>query len=140
LVLLQSEQLFKETILLPEHLGCPRLYLYAALVNQEGDQLLWQVDAHTELYKILVVLGVLLGLVQLLILHQHNSDGQIEEEERADDYAKDKVHHHEPGGVSVLVDIHDLGPPFHSDTLENGQECGANVVKVREAVIQLVDI
>ena len=86
------------------------------------------------------MLGVLRCFVQLLILHQHDSDCQIKEEERADDYAQDEVHYNEPGSVSILVNIHDLGPTFHGDALKDSQEGGANVVEVREAIVQLVDV
>ena len=42
--------------------------------------------------------------------------------------------------IDVLVDIHDLGPAFHGDALENGQESGDNVVEVGEAPIKLIMI
>ena len=42
--------------------------------------------------------------------------------------------------VDVLVDIHNLGPAFHGDALEDGQESGDDVVEVGEAPIKLIMI
>ena len=65
----------------------------------------------------------------LLELHKHNSDCQVEQEERADDDAQDEIDLDEPRSVDILENVHDLGPTFHCDALENGKECGADVVK-----------
>ena len=78
-----------------------------------------QVDTYSELYQIFIMLGVLLRLIKLLILHKHDSNGKVEQEETANDDTKDKVHNNEPGGIGVFENIHDLSPPFHGDSLKD---------------------
>jgi hypothetical protein len=65
------------------------------------------------------MLGVLLRLIKLLILHKHDSNGKIEQEETANYDTKDKVHNYKPGCIGVLENVHDLSPPFHGDALKN---------------------
>jgi len=86
------------------------------------------------------VLGVSLVFVKLLVLHEHDRDCQIEQEERTYYHTHDEVHLHEPSCIRVFVNVHDLGPALHSDALEDSEEGACNIVKVGDAVVQLVDV
>ena len=74
--------------------------------------------------------------VQLLVFHKHYGDCQVQEEERANQDAHNKVKVHEPWLVCVHVNIHDLCPPFHSNALENGEKSVEYVVEVNKAVVE----
>ena len=106
-----------------------KLDLDVVLIDQEIRQRRRKLDLHPYLLEILTVLLIRLILIQLLILHEHDCNGQIEQEERADHDTKHEVNLHEPGRVGVLVNVHDLGPALHGDALEDSQKCEAYVVE-----------
>jgi hypothetical protein len=72
------------------------------------------------------------------ILHQHQSDGEVEDEKGTNPDHGDEVKVDECCHVNILVDVHDLGPAIEGGANENGQECIAYVVKVYESIHQVV--
>ena len=71
------------------------------------------------------MLGLCLVLVEFFVFHEHDCDGQIEQEEGADDNTANEIQVDDDAGVDVFVDVHDGGPAFHGDALEYRQEsCG----------------
>lgn len=75
-------------------------------------------------------------LVQLLILHQHHRNSQIEQEETAHNDTRNEIEFHRFRIERIHVDVHHGGPAFHRDDLEDDQECTENVVEVSDAVVQ----
>ena len=81
--------------------------------------------------------GVRISLLQLIVLHQHDCDSEIEEEETTDDDAAHEIERHEYIVCNVLEDIHYCGPALHRDALEDCDEGVAKVVEVGYAIVQL---
>lgn len=65
--------------------------------------------------------GVL--LVCLLVLQQHDSNGKIKHEERADNNTEEEVDLHEGFVIGISVHVGHVNPAFQGDTLEDCYEC-----------------
>lgn len=85
-----------------------------------------------------VSLGFL--LVQLFVLVEHDCNCHVEKEEGANHHAANAVKDHYEPLVGVHVDVHDLSPAFHSDALENSQECETYVVEISYSPVKLLHI
>ena len=70
--------------------------LYTILLNKKLNELDRQFNIDSNLPELLLVLAIVLELVKLFILHEHDSNGEVEKKEAADDNAADEVHVHEP--------------------------------------------
>ena len=79
---------------------------------------------------LLDVRGSLLGLVKLFILEQHDGNGQVQHEKRADQDAEQEVEVDKAHIVAVIKDVSDVDPALERDALENGQEGTSKVVEI----------
>ena len=135
-----SKKLLYKRVFCFQQLAGAALDLDTVLFDEEVRESRRQLDGHSYLPQFFIVLGVRLGLIKLLVLHEHDRDGQVEQKERANNDAHDEVGDDKLFHIDVLVDVHDLGPSFHCDALENGQEGVDNIVEVGQAPIELIEI
>jgi hypothetical protein len=71
-------------------------------------------------FKLIWLPLVILALVNLLILHQHESNCQVKDKKRANPNADYEKRVYENAVVNVLVDVHYPGPAIHSGANEDG--------------------
>ena len=92
-------------------------------------------NCSTELAELLVVIRVLVLLVKFFVFHQHDCDCEVQQEERIDNDAADEVENDEEAAGGVFVDVHDFGPAFHCNTLEDRDQRINNVIEISQTVI-----
>ena len=68
-------------------------------------------------------------LSKLIVFQKHNGNCQIQNEERANDNAKEEVDIHNPANVSISIYICYVYPALKGNTLEDCEECCEHRVK-----------
>ena len=84
--------------------------------------------------------GLRILLLKFVIGHQHDCNGQIEQEEGADNDTSHEVKDDKERHCHIPEHVHDGRPALHRDALEDCHEGRANVVEIGHAVVQLEDV
>ena len=88
-------------------------------------------DVVCHILKLLLILIMSVRLISdFVIFHDHLSNCQVQDKERANNYAGDKVDDREALRASTLVEVHHWCPPIHSHYLENSKQSKPDVVKI----------
>jgi hypothetical protein len=80
---------------------------------------------------------VVLALVNLFILHKHESDRQVQDKEWANPNADYEKWVHENPIVNVLVNVHYSSPAVHSCANKDGQKGRERPIKVGYSVVEI---
>lgn len=91
------------------------------------------------MFELINVVRILL-FINLIILHQHGSNCQIKDEKCANPNTRYEEKVHESWRVKLLVHVHDFGPPIHCRHDENGHEGAPDVIKVCDAVVEILNV
>ena len=130
---LGCEETLDKRLLLREVLCSVRRDLSLVLFNNEIDNLLVVVieDVVCTVPKLLLILIMCVRLISdFVIFHDHLSNSQVQDKERANNNAGDKVDDREALRPSFLVKVHHWCPPIHSHDLENCDQSKTDVVEI----------
>lgn len=108
-------------------------------MNNELDDLfvLFFKNLLTEFHDLIfedIMLILLVVIVNLIILHQHESDGQIEDKECTYPHNDQKVDADKRRGVDLLKKVHDHVPSLQGRTNEDCQQGVPDMVKVSVSI------
>ena len=107
-----------------------------ALLDDKLNQRIWQFSLIlSHFFQLQSMDGLRILLLKFVIGHQHYCNGQIEQEEGADNDTSHEVKDDKERHCHIPEHVHDGSPALHRDALEDCHEGRAYVVEIGHAVV-----
>ena len=68
---------------------------------------------------------------------KHDGDCEVEDKKRTDNDDQREVKTSEPRRISILHQIHYIGPALQRGTLEDSKQCKADIIEISKTVVEV---